>query len=101
LGDHVLEAQQINIILFDMKEVAAAGQFESTERKLLAELGDVDLEGIGRRGGGIFAPERIDQAVRRDRPVGPKGQGSHQHPLAPAGERHVLIVLSEDLHWAE
>ena len=69
--------------------------------QLLAQLRDVDLQGVSGGGRRVVPPEGIDQAVCGHGLVSPEHQGGEQDPLAIAGERHDRAVVPDQLEWTQ
>ena len=93
LGHEALEAQQIEILVANLDQVARrhgadhARLAVALRLEQLPEPRDMRLERRGRVLGRIVAPELVDEPVRRDHLVGVEQQ-QHQHP-ALAGPAEV------------
>ena len=104
-ADQPLELCEVDFVGPGPKDVAPGGRGEvlsgTGHRQLLAQLRDVDLQGVGGGGRWVVPPEGIDQPVGGHGLVGPEHQGGEQDPLATAGERHGLAVVPEHLEWTQ
>jgi hypothetical protein len=66
LGGHPLEADQVKLLGVDREQVAAFARAQALGSERLAEMGDVYVETVQGALRWALAPERIDQAIRRD-----------------------------------
>jgi hypothetical protein len=87
-----VELQAVPVLPGD-DQVAAAGQ-------RLAQPRHMDLDGLGRRGGRVLAPELLDQPVGAERLVGVQHQHGEQRTLLAPSERD-FTALVEDLERSE
>jgi hypothetical protein len=80
-----LEARQIQLVGLHAKHVAAGLRLQAILAELLAQLRDVDLKRLDGRFGRLLLPERVDQPVAGDDPVGlDQEQGQERSVLLPA-----------------
>ena len=67
LGEQRVHTVHVELERVDSKQVSRRFRHEQVRPELLAELGDEVLERRRGRPRGLLAPERIDQAIGRDR----------------------------------
>jgi hypothetical protein len=81
-----LEAVDVELAGLDAEKVAGGFRLEAFPAERLAELGDIDLQGLLRRLGWLLFPERIDQAIGGDHPVRLQEQHGQEGALLPAAQ---------------
>ncbi|MEZ5139672.1 MAG: hypothetical protein R2711_13175 [Acidimicrobiales bacterium] len=89
IGHLLLEAEGLEVDEVGAEAVAVAHPLDRRHRaaERFAEVGDVALQRVGRRGGGRAVPQLVDDAVgRHDRAGGHRQAGEHR-PLARPAER--------------
>ena len=95
-----LEPQQVDGLRRDLEPVARRTRLQRPARQDLAELRDVDVHHLHRRGGHAVAPQRVDERIDRHGPVRLEQQAGEQRALAlPAGGHGLAAV--HDLQRAE
>ena len=95
-----LEPQQVDGLRRDLEPVARRARLQRPARQDLAELRDVDVHHLHRRGGHALAPQRVDERIDRHGPVRLEQQAGEQRALAlPAGGHGLAAV--HDLQRAE
>jgi hypothetical protein len=73
LGDQLLEAQGIELVVANVEYVAGRAALESLglrRRQDLAQPGDLHLQGLTGVRGRVISPELVDEAVGRNHLVG-------------------------------
>ena len=88
-----LEPQQVDGLRRDLEPVARRARLQRPARQDLAELRDVDVHHLHRRGGHALAPQRVDERIDRHGPVRLEQQAGEQRALAlPAGGHGLAAV---------
>ena len=95
-----LEPQQVDGLRRDLEPVARRTRLQRPARQDLAELRDVDVHHLHRRGGHALAPQRVDERIDRHGPVRLEQQAGEQRALAlpTGGHGHAAV---HDLQRAE
>jgi hypothetical protein len=90
-----LEVQRIDGIGIHAQLIAAPtrNDLRIGTRQLLAQLRDEHLHQLRRRSGRPFAPQPLDQPVRRDRGVGMKRQHRQQPTRLGAAQRQGMTIM--------
>ncbi len=90
-----LEQQRIDTIRVETQLVAAptGDDLRVSVDELLTQLGDHHLYELGRRRRRPFAPEAVDQAIDRDRRIGPQRQHREQCPRLRPTQRDVSTLV--------
>ena len=102
--DERREAQRIDVAVAEAQLVPAPAGDDlravAAGCQRLANLRDVELHHLGRRGRRILAPERLDESLARHRRALVEGQHGQQRPrLAPADGHRAAV--GRDLHRTE
>ena len=91
LGDQPLERRDVHVGRLDLQQVASAVRGDpDARRKLLAQLGDVDVEELRRGRRGRLAPQRIDQLVGIGDLPPPDRQSRQQRPVFRGRDRRAV-----------
>src|SRR5680860_28741 len=105
--DEPLELLGVDLGWLDAQDVAAptgheagAGLLDARARQRLTHMGDVALDGGGRRGRGAIRPEGLDERVDRYDAVRAEHQDRERGPLLLASNRHPG-VSADDLERTE
>ena len=104
VGDERREAQRIDVAVAQAQLVPAPAGDDlravAAGRQRLANLRDVQLHHLGRRGRRILAPERLDESIARHRRALVEGQHGQQRPRLALADGHRTAV-GRDLHRTE
>ncbi len=98
--DEPLEPARVELVDTDAHEVPGRPRDEHAFAEHLPQLRDVALDHLHRRRRWLLAPERLAQAIDRNRLVRVEEQNREQCALLRAGERKHSIAV-DDLEWAE
>jgi hypothetical protein len=99
LRDEPLEARQVELVLVHVEQVARRTRLESRLWQELAQLRDVDLHHLLGGARDFLAPEVVDDAVARDRPVRVQEQQCEERALLARRDPQRRIAV-EDLQRA-
>ena len=106
-GEEPLEAVRVELLGIERQLVAALARDDRAvaaasvrARQRLAQTRDVHLQRLGRAGGRMLPPQRVDQAVRGERLVGVEQQQREQRARLGPRKREAAAVV-EDLERAE
>jgi hypothetical protein len=104
VGDERGEAHRVDVTVAEAQLVPAPAGDDlravAAGRQRLANLRDVELHHLGRRGRGILAPERLDESIARHRRALVQGQHGQQRPRLALADGHRTAV-GRDLHRTE
>jgi hypothetical protein len=91
--DQRVEALRVQLTVRDPQEISAALRDEAPVNHRFAKAGNQVVQAPRCRRRRRFSPQRVDQAVARDRLVRVQQQDREQYALAPLGERDGLRPL--------
>ena len=93
-GDEAFEAAAVELVGADLEDVAGPARRQPLATELLAQLRDVDVYGRCGSRRRTFPPQRVDEALDRDRTVRVDEQRGEQCALATAAERQRAAVVA-------
>ena len=96
-----LEAHDVDRLRVDVERVAGLAGLQRPGRQRLAQRRDVDVDHLDRRLRDVLAPQVVDEALDRDRPVGVQQQPREQRARLATPELERLAVAVEHLQRTE
>ncbi len=95
-AQQLLRAEGVNLLGGDVELVPRRARDQHPRRQHLPQLGDVDLDHLGRRVRRLLAPEVVDQPRGRHGPPGAEREHGEERPLLAASEGDGVAAV-EDL----
>jgi hypothetical protein len=89
------DTMQIELVVCDTQEVARAPGLDPVPADRLSQLRDVDLERLSRLRRRALVPERVDQPIAGDDPVGLEEQHGQQCALLCSAQVDLLSVVHD------
>ena len=101
LGHEALEAVEVDAVGRELEQVARRARVQQALGERLAELGDVDLDGLRGAVRDVVPPEVVDEAGDPNRAVEVQDQDGQQRAALATAQRNELAAVADHLERTE
>src|SRR5438093_2112301 len=94
LRNEALEAVQVELVRLELEGISGRARVQQPRRQHLSQLRDVDLHHLLRALRHVLAPQLVNDAIDRQRPVGVDEEERQQRPLFAAAQTQLATAVA-------